>query len=269
MSKEFEKQLQDFYQDYRDENGIGWALCDAINVADLAKDTIKFLEKFKDQKISNLEEKLEEYKGRYLTTESYNTFMSNEIHKVVKENNELKQQLAESEEYSKYNIPKLIEANKSLSKQLTEKDAERELDNAFWKQECDNLQKALAEKDEQLQQAIEMINNPDTLFYQQQELIDNLKVQLAEKDKFLKKQKELFETVDRELYLTKDTLKHHTNIYNSLVENKNQDKISFALEQLEKVKEEFDCCYSGDTYTPYQIADKIDNQIASLKNGVE
>ena len=47
-------------------------------------------------------------------------------------------------------------------------------------------------------------------------------------------------------------------------EKDNQDKISFAVEQLEKVKEEFDCIYSNDTYTPYQIADKIDNQIKQL-----
>lgn len=65
---------------------------------------------------------------------------------------------------------------------------------------------------------------------------DNAILQLAEKAEFLKKQKELFETVDRELYLTKDTLKHHTNIYNSLVESRYQDKISFAVEQLEWLK---------------------------------
>lgn len=108
--------------------------------------------------------------------------------------------------------------------------------------------------------------------------IEESKQQLAEKDEFLKKQKELFETVDRELYLTKDTLKHHTNIYNSLVESRNQDKISFALEQLEKVKEKVENRNRGtrqghssveykDGYSGCccEITDYIDNQIKAIK----
>ena len=40
--------------------------------------------------------------------------------------------------------------------------------------------------------------------------------------------------------------------------------VNEKVKLLERVKEEFDCCYSGDTYSPYQIADKIDEIIAEL-----
>jgi hypothetical protein len=101
-----------------------------------------------------------------------------------------------------------------------------------------------------------------------------LKQQLAEKEEFLKKQKELFETVDRELYLTKDTLKHHTNIYNSLVKSRNQDKISLCIEKLEKVKEKMrqNITIAAPVnelkkLSDYLIGvdDYIDNQIKQLK----
>lgn len=101
-----------------------------------------------------------------------------------------------------------------------------------------------------------------------------LKQQLAEKD--------------RELYLTKDTLEHHINIYNSLFESRAQDKISFALEQLEKVKNRIEskvesvykrlddlnikivCENTSRQLSTYEeIVKEIDNQIKAIKGDEE
>lgn len=99
----------------------------------------------------------------------------------------------------------------------------------------------------------------------QTDLIENLKQQLAEKDELIGTLKNKYECTDRELYLTKDTLKHHTNIYNSLVESRHQDKISFALEQLEKVKEMVKPYLRFDWNLYLQVCENIDNQIKQLK----
>lgn len=122
------------------------------------------------------------------------------------------------------------ETVKFLKQQLAEKDAEIRVAYSFRKQKCDNLQKALAEKEEEFMQVV------------------------------------------------KD--------WKSLVESKNQDKISFAVEQLEKVKElahnhineivndlsEEDDERLNQKHTIHGLATvitDIDNQIASLKKGVE
>ena len=47
-------------------------------------------------------------------------------------------------------------------------------------------------------------------------------------------------------------------------------EIAFAISQLEKLKDEFGCCYFGCVYTPAEIADKIDefiNKLRGKKNG--
>lgn len=72
---------------------------------------------------------------------------------------------------------------------------------------------------------------------------------------------------DRELYLTKDTLKHHTNIYNSLVESRQQDKIEFAIEQLEKVKEFYVHNVKWTAHENMSMIEYIYNQINELKEG--
>lgn len=253
MSKEFKKQLQDFYQDYRDENGIGWALCDAINVADLAKDTIKFLEKFKDQKISDLEEKLEEYKGRYLTTESYNTFMSNEIHKVVKENKELKQQLADmTEKYNACQEARKLEAefNSQDKKQLRQQLAEWQDGTIVCKwTDAENrvkeLEQQLAEKEQTI---INLIEDSRA----SKELLNKQLVEKEKENELMTKTLKMTKFVEKEI---------------------DQDKILFALEQLEKVKEIINKNYfynmSSDscTFDKLEVDFQIDNQIASLKKG--
>lgn len=91
--------------------------------------------------------------------------------------------------------------------------------------------------------------------------IEQLKQQLAEKDK--------------ELYLTKDTLQHHTNIYNNLMSDLKTIKIDYAVEKLERVKEffleehrdeEMDTDYII-TKDAGEIADYILDQIKQLKEG--
>ena len=131
------------------------------------------------------------------------------------------------------------------------------------------LRKQLDEKDEQLndwEDGIIICERTDA-----ENKVKELEQQLAEKEEFLKKQKELFETVDRELYLTKDTLKHHTNIYNSLVESKDQDKIEFAMTELEKARKTIlNIQKNKDGFIStmidlYDFNETIDNQIAELK----
>ena len=60
----------------------------------------------------------------------------------------------------------------------------------------------------QLQQANEIINNPDTLIFQQQQLIDNLKSQLAKKEKVSPKSsiKEIVKSQDIKCFFRDKTL---------------------------------------------------------------
>lgn len=115
-----------------------------------------------------------------------------------------------------------------LETKLSEKEKERELDNSFWKQECDSLQKTLAEKDK---------------------LIEELKAQ-------------------RRIYLNRSV--EECNKITDLefeLQHKNQDKISFTIEQLEKVKEKALHFYVNDTpkLTGFYIdINEIDNQIKQL-----
>jgi hypothetical protein len=83
-------------------------------------------------------------------------------------------------------------------------------------------------------------------FYERNKILD-LEAKLAEKDELIGTLKNKYECADRELYLTKDTLKHHTNIYNLLVESRHQDKISFAVEQLTEIRDYVKNCWSLDT----------------------
>lgn len=70
---------------------------------------------------------------------------------------------------------------------------------------------------------------------------------------------------EKELYLTKDTLKHHINIYNSLFESRTQDKISFAVEQLEQVRKLVDELLDNCGDRQYKVWKIFDNQIEELK----
>ena len=119
--------------------------------------------------------------------------------------------------------------------------------------------KEIADLQSQLQQANEIINNPDTLIFQQQQLIDNLKSQLAEKKKEIESYKHFKITIG--------TMENNQVDISSTTYT-DQDKISFALEQLEKVKDYFIegyaiCKNFSDFY--WNFTEQIDNQIEELK----
>lgn len=157
-----------------------------------------------DKTIKELEANLELHKQS-------NMVLNDQLNKATEHLGELEDKLAESD----------ILLEKRIS--VYEKNFIEQTDENY------KLKQQLAITDEQNKRVLEKL---ELIVSANQEL----EQKLAEKDEFLKKQKELFETVDRELYLIKDTLKHHTNIYNSLVESKDQDKISFCIEQLSTLR---------------------------------
>ena len=103
--------------------------------------------------------------------------------------------------------------------------------------------------------------------------IEELKQQLEEKEKEKEKEKEYqsFKKIaDENVNYLKNRILEETKNYN-------QDKISFAIEQLEKVKEEMDLRPRGvskgwknkeyDTLVEEDVYEVIDNQIKQLKEG--
>ena len=104
---------------------------------------------------------------------------------------------------------------------------------------------------------------------------EELKKQLAEKEKEIKSYEHTIDQYEHDL----EVYKHNDNLYaNSIrrfANKNNQDKISFAVEQLEKVKEEMDLRPRGvskgwkdkeyDTLVEEDVYEIIDNQIKQLK----
>lgn len=114
-----------------------------------------------------------------------------------------------------------------LEAKLAEKEKERELDNSFWKQECDSLQKTLVEKDKE---------------------IENLTEELDDKN-FCKDFVDLY---------TENKLK------TQMLHENWKDKISFTIQQLEKVKENIHYLLSFDYNLVCRVNEQIDNQIKQL-----
>lgn len=134
-----------------------------------------------------------------------------------------------SEEYMKNNR-KLEAENQQLKQQLAEKDAERELDNSFWKQECDSLQKTLVEKDKEIAKLTEELDDKN----------------------FCKDFVDLY---------TENKLK------TQMLHENWKDKISFTIQQLEKVKSAFGLINSklDKVETIKEYIHYIDHQINELK----
>lgn len=164
-----------------------------------------------------------------------------------------------------------------------------------------DLEAKLADKEKEneiptakLEQANEIINNPDTLIFQQQELIDNLQSQIAEKEteiEFLEgtinsmqedisyweqqlteKEKEIEDLkAQRHIYLNRSV--EECNKITDLefeLQHKYQDKISFSIAQLEKVKSAFGLINSklDKAETIKEYIHYIDHQINELKGEV-
>ena len=130
-------------------------------------------------------------------------------------------------------LPEVLGYVSDLEAKLAEKEKERELDNSFWKQECDSLQKTLVEKDKE---------------------IENLTEELDDKN-FCKDFVDLY---------TENGLK------TQMLHENWEDKISFAVEQLEKVKSAFGLINSklDKVETIKEYIHYIDHQINELKGRV-
>ena len=140
-----------------------------------------------------------------------------------------------------------------------------------------DLEAKLAESEEQL-------NNSEQkcLICNKEQDNEKLKQQLADKDKEIEKLKAVVDMVDKYKQFDKNAkeliLLNKDNCYSDgnklIIKTDNQDKISFAVEQLEEVKEFCDGMKWAMVYltkenaqTIQTVLDEIDNQIKQLKEG--
>ena len=156
-----------------------------------------------------------------------------------------------------------------LEAKLAKSEKERELDNSFWKQECDSLQKTLVEKDAELwkwatQYARAYVNRQNDLIAEKEQL----KQQLEEKDKEIEK---LTEELDDKNFC-KDFVDLYTEnkLKKQMLHENWEDKISFAIAELEKVKSAFSLINSklDKVETIKEYIHYIDHQINELKGKV-
>ena len=97
----------------------------------------------------------------------------------------------------------------------------------------------------------------------QEKQITDLETKLAEKEREIK---DLEKEVDDWCHKIMRQGTHHSLELSKALEKANQDKISFAVEQLEKVKEFADIDFRKNCYINAVELDKfIDNQIEELK----
>ena len=118
------------------------------------------------------------------------------------------------EYYTKYNNENktLKEENDKLKQQIADLESKLAEHNEYFRSfSCENFNEFQ-----------DFISTFMLTPHEEQTLIRELKQQLAEKEK--------------ELYLTKDTLQHHTNIYNNLMSDLKTIKIDYAVEKVERVK---------------------------------
>lgn len=199
------------------------------------------------KQIADLEAKLAESEERVKDLEFRNKNLEHSLKVAPNANAGQRQRIVE-----------LKEINHKLKQQLAEKEAERELDNAFWKQECDSLQKALAEKDKEIKTMQESSDKNIDYLIEFASLIENQK----DCNRMLKA-----------LEMVKTGKKY-------IVDKEHQNKISFALEQLQKVKKKI-LSYEEIYYQflesgakihvvcveNFRVRQYIDQQIEELKEG--
>lgn len=219
----------------------------------------------KETKIADLEAKLAELREQItiLDEENSKTFMKSV--NAWRENAELKQQLAESEE--KYNAT----------------------NRAYWelveKQDNDFLQyEKLIGENQQLKQQLEDLENDHNKLIEQydnqyNDLCKEIKVHSSARERFVKKVEELKQQVaekDNQIETLEQEVEHLKSCLEFAKEQVNRDKISFAVERLEKVKEEIDLRPRGvskgwknkeyDTLVEEDVYEVIENQIKQLKD---
>lgn len=110
------------------------------------------------------------------------------------------------------------------------------------RKEIERLRELISEKEKEndkliakLEQADEIINNPYTLIFQQQQLIDNLQSQIEEKEKELKKFKSIGATPRQLRRAYQERFKYNER-YCELKKQHIQNKINFAVSYLEVIK---------------------------------
>lgn len=202
-----------------------------------------------ETKLAECESELGKQKEKYDKLYGCYKKTSNEDLKVkyllAEENEKLKQQLAESEkkhlldeiEWQDYcafkhiepQIKGCLDREREYEKQLAEKEADLvalDVDNYSFKQQIDNLRQQLAEKEKEIEELNHKLNvEQPCLLMNYQDMVEKLKVR---------------------------------------IEQDNQDKISFCIEKLEKVKQNF---LSNVTFgiEGFEVLRTIENQIEELK----
>lgn len=243
MSKEsldYQKLCSNYYSSW--EEGCCMESCEFYNHNECPVVYVNGLLEERDKTIADLEAKLAESEKNVQVEEMLKNYGKEEIKKLHKRINEIVER------------DKNIVEN--LNQQLAEKDSTIKTLIEDSKASKELLKEQLAEKDTKLHEyircALEDYND------NQKEIIE-LKQQLAEKDE---EAQEIYEMYNQE------------RKKNWLNNRKHQDKISFALEQLEKVKEiliqnadEIGEEYKEDYFmiSLGNVKNIIDNQIKQLK----
>lgn len=142
-------------------------------------------------------------------------------------------------------------------------------------QENERLKQQLAEKDTEIEKVEKTyMKQKDYYVKEFNEVIYELKQQLAEKDKEIEELKRFdalnktFFDLFRTAFKEPDKVDDLFNTLKTMQEKQDQDKISFAVEQLEKLKEEIEdgwkmVGYEGLCFN--EVMGFIDNQIKQLK----
>ena len=169
-----------------------------------------------------------------------------------------------------YNTKELVRILNDIESKLAESEKESNARYNAWQEEIresDRLRVILAEKNKELERYAELFGMKDKDFYVVEKLeyekmkqgakdiVDELKQQLAEKEK--------------DLIIKCRTI----GVLVEKNEKNNQDKISFAVEQLEKVKEKINDCPITDYDTNKHFVKmyqrdairQLDNQIKAIK----
>ena len=153
------------------------------------------------------------------------------------------------------------------------------------KRQISDLETKLAERDAEIEK-VEKTYMKQRDYYTKEfnEVIDNLKQQLAEKDQSIENWETMYESVMqtcnndiKEIKMLNKQLAEKEKEFEWLHQKfakhieKEQDKISFAVEQLEKVKAFIPKCSGMDMIImvddTHSLNDIIDNQIKQLKEG--
>lgn len=216
----------------------------------------------KDQQLADLETKLAESEEEHELL----------IDQFEEETEKLRKQIKQESDARK----RFVEEVKNLKQQLAEKDLAIDNWQTMYKsvvQTCYNDKEEIERLNKQLETQENTITN---LVEDNRASQEWYKKQLEEKEKENTKLKEVVDCVDKLKQFNAD-MKDYALVNRDIADEiycEHQDKISFAVEQLEKVKETAECVLdnalknSSLNQSYYdRLLDEIDNQIKQLKEG--